>query len=95
MHEKCFHDFRAGWRVRCRRRIRWRGRRPEHAFWILLALGLLTRVSATGLLGMTLVIQFFVYPDAWPTHLSWAGPMLYLLARGGGSLSLDRALRIP
>jgi putative oxidoreductase len=67
----------------------------EHAFSILLALGLLTRVSATGLLGMTLVIQFFVYPDAWPTHLSWAGPMLYLLARGGGSLSLDRALRIP
>ena len=46
-------------------------------------------------LGMTLVIQLFVYPDAWPTHLSWAGPMLYLLARGGGALSLDRALKLP
>ena len=67
----------------------------EHAFSILLVLGLLTRVSAAALLGMTLVIQLFVYPDAWPAHLSWAGPMLYLLARGGGALSLDRALKLP
>jgi putative oxidoreductase len=67
----------------------------EHGFSILLVLGLLTRISAAGLIGMTLVIQLFVYPDAWPTHLSWAGPMLYLLARGGGALSLDRALKLP
>ena len=67
----------------------------EHIFSILLILGLLTRVSAAGLMGMTMVIQLFVYPDAWPTHLSWAGPMLYLLARGGGALSLDRALKLP
>lgn len=67
----------------------------EHIFSILLVLGLLTRVSAAGLIGMTLVIQLFVYPDAWPTHLSWAGPMLYLLARGGGAISLDRALKLP
>ena len=67
----------------------------EHAFSILLVLGLLTRISAAGLLGMTLVIQLFVYPDAWPTHLAWAGPMLYLLARGGGALSIDRALKLP
>jgi len=67
----------------------------EHAFSILLILGLLTRVSAAGLIVMTLVIQFFVYPDAWPTHLTWAGPMLYLLARGGGALSVDRALKLP
>jgi len=67
----------------------------EHAFSILLVLGLLTRISAAGLIGMTLVIQLFVYPDAWPTHLSWVGPMLYLLARGGGALSLDRALKLP
>jgi putative oxidoreductase len=67
----------------------------EHAFSILLVLGLLTRLSAAGLIGMTLVIQIFVYPDAWPTHLSWAGPMLYLLARGGGAFSLDRALKLP
>ena len=66
----------------------------EHLFPILLMLGLATRLSAAGLLGMTAVIQLFVYPDAWPTHLSWATLMLYLVARGGGSLSLDRALGI-
>jgi putative oxidoreductase len=61
----------------------------EHLFPILLVLGLATRLSAFSLLMMTAVIQFFVYPSAWPTHLSWAAPMLYLLARGGGKISLD------
>jgi putative oxidoreductase len=67
----------------------------EHLFPILLVLGLLTRVSAGGLLVMTAVIEIFVYPDAWPTHLSWAGLLLPLIALGGGKLSLDRVLRIP
>lgn len=64
----------------------------EHLFPLLLVLGLATRLSALALLGMTLVIQLFVYPDAWPTHLSWAAILLYLAGRGGGRLSLDRAL---
>jgi putative oxidoreductase len=67
----------------------------EHIFSILLVLGLFTRLSAAALLGMTIVIQVFVYPDAWPTHLSWAGLMLPLIALGGGRLSLDRILKIP
>jgi putative oxidoreductase len=67
----------------------------EHLFPVLLVLGLFTRLSAAALLGMTLVIQTFVYPDAWPTHLSWAGLMLPLIALGGGRWSLDRLLRIP
>jgi len=67
----------------------------EHLFPILLTLGLFTRVSAGGLLVMTSVIEIFVYPDAWPTHLSWAGLLLPLIAFGGGKLSLDRLLRIP
>ena len=67
----------------------------EHLFPILLVLGLLTRLSAAALLGMTLVIQLFVYPDAWPTHLSWAGLLLPLVALGGGRWSLDRLLRLP
>ncbi len=64
----------------------------EHLFPALLVLGLFTRVSALALLGMTAVIQLFVYPDAWPTHLSWAALLLYLAGRGGGALALDRVL---
>ena len=64
----------------------------EHVFPILLMLGLCTRLSALALLGMTLTIQIFVYPDAWPTHLSWIGLLLPLIALGGGRVSLDRLL---
>ena len=67
----------------------------EHLFPILLTLGLFTRLSAGGLLVMTTVIEVFVYPDAWPTHLSWAGLLLPLIALGGGKLSLDRLFKIP
>lgn len=66
----------------------------EHLFPLLLVLGLCTRLSALALLGMTFVIEVFVYPDAWPTHLSWAGLLLLLAARGGGAVSLDRRLGI-
>lgn len=66
----------------------------EHLFPILLMLGLATRLSAAALLGMTAVIQIFVYPDAWPTHLTWAMILLYLVGRGGGLLSLDRLLGV-
>ncbi len=61
----------------------------EHFFPLLLVLGLFSRVGALGLLGMTTVIEVFVYPDAWPTHLSWAGLLLPILCRGGGRFSLD------
>lgn len=66
----------------------------EHLLPVLLVLGLLTRVSALGLIAMTLVIQLFVVPTGWPTHLLWAGPLVYLLARGPGGWSLDRLLKL-
>ena len=66
----------------------------EHLFPLLLVLGLFTRGTALALLGMTTVIEVFVYPDAWPTHLSWAGLLLYLIARGAGTVSLDHRLGI-
>jgi putative oxidoreductase len=62
----------------------------EHVFPVLLVFGLFTRLSALALLGMTATIQIFVYPDAWPTHLSWAGLLLPLISMGGGRISLDR-----
>lgn len=65
----------------------------EHLFPILLVLGLFTRFSALALLVMTLVIQFFVYPDAWwSVHAVWAALALILIVRGGGMLSLDALL---
>ncbi|CAN5897964.1 DoxX family protein [soil metagenome] len=66
----------------------------EHLFPVLLVLGLFTRLSALALLVMTVTIQVFVYPDAWPTHLSWAALLLYLIGRGAGTLSLDRLLKL-
>jgi len=66
----------------------------EHLFPLLLVLGLFTRLSALALLGMTLVIQCFVYPSAWPTHLSWAAMLLYLAGRGAGRWSVDRGVGV-
>ncbi|WP_252733764.1 DoxX family protein [Paracoccus marinaquae] len=64
----------------------------EHLFPVLLLLGLMTRMSALALLGMTAVIQIFVYPSAWQIHGLWAACFLILIARGPGSWSLDAAL---
>ncbi|MDO7837187.1 DoxX family protein [Sphingobium sp. HBC34] len=65
----------------------------EHLFPILLVLGLFTRLSALALLGMTLVIQIFVYPEAWwQVHSLWVAMALVLIVRGGGSISLDAPL---
>ena len=61
----------------------------EHLLPIALLLGLVTRLSALGLLGMTAVIQVLVYPGAYPTHGTWAALLLVLVAQGGGALSLD------
>ncbi len=66
----------------------------EHLFPVLLLVGLFTRLSALALLAMTVVIQVFVYPDAWPTHLSWAALLLYLIGRGAGALSFDKLLKL-
>jgi putative oxidoreductase len=61
----------------------------EHLLPLFILLGLATRLSALGLLGMTLVIQLFVYPDAYATHGTWAAVLLYLMAHGPGKLSID------
>lgn len=66
----------------------------EHLFPLLLLLGLFTRLSALALLVMTVTIQLFIYPDAWPTHLSWAALLLYLIGRGAGALSFDKLLKL-
>jgi putative oxidoreductase len=65
----------------------------EHFFPILLVLGLATRFAALALLGMTLVIEIFVYPGAWPTHGTWAACFLILIARGAGAWSFDHVIK--
>lgn len=71
----------------------------EHALPILLIVGMMTRFSALGLVMMTLVIQIFVYPDAWMTHGLWIAPLLAVAARGPGQWSVDHLLgfdrRVP
>ena len=64
----------------------------ELATPVLLVLGLLTRQAAFVLLGMVAVIEIFVYPQAWPTHLQWAAMLLVLLSRGAGTWSLDHVI---
>lgn len=60
---------------------------------VLLIFGFLTRPAAATLLGMTAVIQIFVYPQSWPIHIQWAAMLLILLARGPGKISVDWLIR--
>jgi len=61
----------------------------EHIFPILLVIGFASRLSAAALLGMTAVIQIFVYPSSWPDHTLWAAALVYIIIRGPGTLSID------
>jgi putative oxidoreductase len=59
---------------------------------LLLLIGLATRVATLPMLGMIATIQFFVYPQAWPEHLTWGSILVFLLTRGGGAISADHAI---
>jgi putative oxidoreductase len=55
----------------------------------LIVVGLATRLATLPLLGMTFVIEVFVYPEYWSMHLMWATVLLFLLTKGPGAFSLD------
>ena len=59
---------------------------------IFLFAGLATRIATLPLLGMILVIQMFVYPNAWPDHVLWGSALILILTRGPGALSLDHLI---
>jgi putative oxidoreductase len=61
---------------------------------VLLVAGLATRLATLPLLGMIAVIQLFVYPGAWPEHLTWTSILLLLLTRGPGPFSVDRLVGV-
>ena len=64
----------------------------ELIFPALLFAGLFTRFAALALLIMTLVIQIFVYPNAFDTHGTWAVAFLFIMKYGPGHFSLDYLL---
>ena len=55
----------------------------------MIVVGLVTRLATLPLLGMTFVIEVFVYPEYWSMHLMWATVLLFLLTKGPGAFSLD------
>jgi putative oxidoreductase len=59
---------------------------------LFLFVGLATRLATLPLLGMVIVIQVLVYPQAWVEHLLWASTLVVLLTRGPGMLSLDHVI---
>ena len=66
----------------------------EHLLPVLLVLGLMTRFGALGMLAMTLVIQLFVFPDAWlNAHMFWAAILFAVAALGPGNISLDHLIK--
>ena len=65
----------------------------EHLFSVLLVIGLASRLSASALFGMTVVIEIFVYPGSWPDHLMWSAAMLFVIFRGPGLVSLDHLIK--
>ena len=64
----------------------------ELTFPVLLFLGLASRLATLPILGQILVIQIFVYPNAWNDHLFWASVLLFILTCGPGELSLDHLI---
>lgn len=59
-----------------------------------LLFGLFTRMSALGLIIMTLVIELFVIDGAfWGTHALWLVMAFYIAAQGPGRISLDHLAR--
>ena len=64
----------------------------EHLFPLMLLFGIATRFGALGLLGMTMTIQFFVYPNAYPDHATWAAVLLLIIAKGPGKFSIDHLI---
>jgi putative oxidoreductase len=65
----------------------------EHVLPVLLVLGLFTRLGALGMLIMTMVIQLFIFPDAWfNVHMFWATILFAVLALGPGKISIDQLI---
>jgi putative oxidoreductase len=66
----------------------------EFVLPICLLIGFGTRIAAALLLGMTLLLQFYVQPAMWWTaHVYWVSILAVLICRGPGVLSIDALIR--
>lgn len=63
----------------------------ELALPVLLVLGLFTPFAAIGLMIMTMVIEFLVYPGT-TEHYYWMLLLGVLITHGGGKLSADKLI---
>lgn len=61
----------------------------EVIFGFCLIVGFASRFSALGILGMTLVIEIFVFPEEYILHGMWAVCCLYVIKYGPCVLSAD------
>ena len=59
---------------------------------VLLVLGIASRLATLPMLGMTFVIEVFVYPEQWIEHLMWGSILVFILTRGPGVVSLDHLI---
>jgi putative oxidoreductase len=62
---------------------------------IMLVLGAGTRFVALGLLGLTVLMQIFIAPQAlWTAHIYWASILIVLMSLGAGKISVDQIVKL-
>jgi putative oxidoreductase len=67
----------------------------EFVLPILLVLGLGTRFVALVLIGLTVLLQLYVSPQAlWTAHIYWGAILIVLMSLGAGKISVDQILRL-
>lgn len=67
----------------------------EFALPIMLVLGIGTRFAALGLLGLTILMQLYIAPQAlWTAHIYWGAILIVLMSLGAGKISVDHIVRL-
>ena len=67
----------------------------EFALPIMLVLGIGTRFVALGLLGVTVLMQLYIAPQAlWTAHIYWGAILIVLMSLGAGKISVDHIVRL-
>jgi putative oxidoreductase len=66
----------------------------EFVLPICLVFGFATRFAALGLLALTVLVSYYVMPEAfWSTHVYWIAILMVLVSIGPGAISIDAFIR--